>query len=278
MELSENLKNSLVRLRKEKGITQEVLATVLDISVQAVSKWETGVSLPDIMQLPRIADFFQVTIDSLFYNDRRETYPINGDIPNDNKMRIIQFYGNKMLDKSMWEAGKGINLKIPEEAYCNLPLGGLNVEIWGNAEITGDIRGYVECEGFVNCGNVGSYVESESFVNCNDIGSYLESEGYVNCGNIGGHVECGGSLNCGNVEGYVECEGNLSCGNINGYAESEGALSCGDIGDYAEAGGDLKCSIIKGSVECEGDIYCQKIFGNVECDGNIIYEREEETV
>ncbi len=52
-------------LRKEKAITQEELALAIGVSTQAVSKWECG-GLPDIELLPRIADYFQVSIDRLF--------------------------------------------------------------------------------------------------------------------------------------------------------------------------------------------------------------------
>lgn len=48
-------------------MTQEQLATALNISPQAVSKWETATSLPDMQTLPLIADFFGVSIDYLYY-------------------------------------------------------------------------------------------------------------------------------------------------------------------------------------------------------------------
>lgn len=52
-------------MRKEKNISQEKLANFLNISLQAVSKWENGVSYPDISLLPDLARFFDVTIDEL---------------------------------------------------------------------------------------------------------------------------------------------------------------------------------------------------------------------
>lgn len=64
--ISENLK----RLRKSRGMTQECLASRLHVSPQSVSKWERGESYPDITVLPTIANFFEITIDSLLGNDK----------------------------------------------------------------------------------------------------------------------------------------------------------------------------------------------------------------
>ena len=54
------------RMRAEHAVTQEELAEFLGISFQAVSKWETGTTLPDITLLPKLAAFFGVRIDELF--------------------------------------------------------------------------------------------------------------------------------------------------------------------------------------------------------------------
>lgn len=53
-------------LRKQKNISQEVLAQALGVSFQAVSKWETGAALPDVALIPAIAGFFEVSTDELF--------------------------------------------------------------------------------------------------------------------------------------------------------------------------------------------------------------------
>lgn len=52
-------------LRKAQDVTQEKLADYLNISYQAVSKWENGLALPDITLLPQLASFFGVTVDEL---------------------------------------------------------------------------------------------------------------------------------------------------------------------------------------------------------------------
>ena len=59
-------------LRKQKNISQEVLAQVLGVSFQAVSKWETSVTMPDVALIPAIASFFEVSTDELFDFNRIE--------------------------------------------------------------------------------------------------------------------------------------------------------------------------------------------------------------
>lgn len=54
------------KLRTERGITQEELAAKLGVSFQAVSKWETCTTTPDIALLPDIALYFGVSMDALF--------------------------------------------------------------------------------------------------------------------------------------------------------------------------------------------------------------------
>lgn len=64
-----NLGNKIRELRKRKGITQEQLANVLNLSSQAISKWEMGAGYPDINLIPIIAGYFEVSLDILFDYD-----------------------------------------------------------------------------------------------------------------------------------------------------------------------------------------------------------------
>ena len=61
-----NIGKNIKSLRRRTLLTQSQFAESLGISVQAVSKWENGTSLPDIMLLPEIARVFGVSIDELF--------------------------------------------------------------------------------------------------------------------------------------------------------------------------------------------------------------------
>lgn len=59
----------LQQLRKEKNFSQEQLATQLTVSRQAVSKWETGESLPDAGKLVQISRLFDVSVDALLKDE-----------------------------------------------------------------------------------------------------------------------------------------------------------------------------------------------------------------
>ncbi|MBO5324031.1 MAG: helix-turn-helix domain-containing protein [Oscillospiraceae bacterium] len=64
--LNEIFSNNLRRLRIDKKLTQEQLASTLGVSVQSVSRWECGNTLPDVMLLPEIAQLYGVTVDDLY--------------------------------------------------------------------------------------------------------------------------------------------------------------------------------------------------------------------
>ena len=53
-------------LRLSRSMTQDQLAQKLGVSAQAVSKWESGTNMPDILMLPDLSVIFGVTIDELF--------------------------------------------------------------------------------------------------------------------------------------------------------------------------------------------------------------------
>ena len=60
-----NLGRVLTENRRRRGMTQDQLAEHLGVSKAAVSKWETEASYPDIFMLPKLASFFDISIDEL---------------------------------------------------------------------------------------------------------------------------------------------------------------------------------------------------------------------
>lgn len=67
-----NFKENLKKLRKEKNISQEQLAKKLNISRQAISKWESGKAYPDIDNLILLRNIFNVSLDELIVNEKAD--------------------------------------------------------------------------------------------------------------------------------------------------------------------------------------------------------------
>ena len=71
--LSDNLRS----LRRRRGENQEQVAEAVGITRQALSKWESGASLPDLPNCVALADYYGVTVDDLLrYDPAREGLPV----------------------------------------------------------------------------------------------------------------------------------------------------------------------------------------------------------
>ena len=73
----------LISLRKKAGMSQEELAERIDVSRQAVSRWELGSTLPDAPNLLKLSDLFGVSIDYLLREDEGES----ADLPPSKEVR-----------------------------------------------------------------------------------------------------------------------------------------------------------------------------------------------
>lgn len=103
-DFGENIKT----LRKQKGLTQEQVAELLDVSKQSVSRWENNATYPDITFLPILASFYNVTVDFLLGAD----YETN--------KSIIEDY-----EKSRQEAHRHGNISdaynLSQKVYASFP-------------------------------------------------------------------------------------------------------------------------------------------------------------
>lgn len=63
--MKQKLSEKITQLRREAHLTQQQLAEVLNLSSAAISKWENGISVPDIETLCAMADYFQISMDTL---------------------------------------------------------------------------------------------------------------------------------------------------------------------------------------------------------------------
>lgn len=71
----------LQELRKSRGLTQEELAEALFVSRTAISKWESGESLPDIERCKRLADVFGVSMDDLVNYEKTDRENLGLEVP-----------------------------------------------------------------------------------------------------------------------------------------------------------------------------------------------------
>lgn len=92
----------LKELRSKKNITQEQLARHLQISPQAVSKWERNEGYPDIMLLPRIALYFDVTIDDLLGIEKERIKEQIKAWEDESYAHLAK--GDVMANHALWEA------------------------------------------------------------------------------------------------------------------------------------------------------------------------------
>lgn len=69
----------LKELRKERGITQEQLAEIFGVAGRTVSRWETGINMPDLDVIIQLADYYRVEIRELFNGERGERRKENMD-------------------------------------------------------------------------------------------------------------------------------------------------------------------------------------------------------
>lgn len=108
MELSYNI----IRFRKERGLTQEQLANLLNVSVSAVSKWELGNNRPDLELLPGLAEIFQISIDSLLGYEKSYK-SVDKTIDQINALLIEEKYSNAI------EKALAVLQRYPNDARIN---------------------------------------------------------------------------------------------------------------------------------------------------------------
>ena len=230
--MNEILGNNILRLRKENDLTQEELAHVLGITYQAVSKWETGVSCPDVSTLPLLADLFGVSIDELFgraapaekaeeKSGEGEAAPAQGVTlpwPDDEDMlHVVLFAGHKLLGGD--EKGEGIFSR----KQVTFQYEGPAMNIWSDFNVSCDqVQGSVNAGGDVDCDAVGGDVQAGGDVDCDDVAGHLNAGGNVDCGNVEGNLSAGGNVVCRDVEGSVSAGGSVVCKNAAGEVQSDG--------------------------------------------------------
>ncbi len=192
--------------RKKLNMTQEQLATRLEVTNQAVSKWESDQCCPDLQLLPKLADLFGLSIDALFERELTRQTVVTG-LPweDDKTLRAVLYVGHTLVGH------EGV-AKHPAQKEITFCYEGpaLNVDSDFSVQC-GDVAGDVDAGTSVTCGDVEGSVDAGTNVNCGDVAGDVDAGTNVNCGNMGGSVDAGCSVKCGNVDGDVDAGTDVTC-------------------------------------------------------------------
>ncbi len=99
----------IAALRREKNLKQDDLAQILEVSPQAVSKWENDQTCPDISLLPRLAKTLGISVDELL-SGRQETQPTATYVPEEQRKDIKDMMLRIVVDSS---DGDKIRMNLP---------------------------------------------------------------------------------------------------------------------------------------------------------------------
>ena len=284
--MNRTLGNNIARLRKEKGMTQDELARELNISFQAVSKWENGISSPDIVNIKHLAEIFGVSIDRLFgmeLEPEGKELPFMPDAPEDHAAQAADSGEAESADapegaEAFFESGTsfGGSFELPwaDDGTLRAVLF-RGRELLGAEDVPRALLGRqvkLEYKGDplnvfsffdVSCGSVQGNVQAGGDVDCESVGGSVSAGGDVDCERVGTSVSCGGDADCEEVGGNVQAGGDVDCGSVIGSVSAGDDVSCGNVGGDIRAGGDVNCDNVKGDVTAQGDVNCDVVGGRV---------------
>ena len=189
------LGETILFYRKSHGWTQENLASQLEVTNQAVSKWETDLCCPDISLLPRLADLFEISMDQLFDRHWERDAFVSG-LPweDDGVLRAVLFSGRNLLQGQKAAA---------EFCFCyDGPVMDLHSDF------------------SVQCDNVFGSVHAGGSVTCDAVGGNIQAGGSVTCDAVAGDVHAGGNVTCDDVSGSVRAGCQVTCDTIYGTAQA----------------------------------------------------------
>lgn len=204
IDYSKNIARNIQNIRRQKGLTQDMLAESLGVTFQAVSKWENEQNCPDISLLPQIAKVFSVSIDELFGFEVPTIKTFDLPWTDDDTLYGAVFKGHSLIQ--MKDDVSKFIFQYKGEA--------LNV--------------VSHCS--IQCANIQNGAKAGCNINCG--------------GNISEGAKAGSNINCGgSIFGKVKADCNINCeGSISEGAEAGRNINCGgDIIGEVKAGCNIKC-------------------------------------
>ena len=157
-----NFGSNLKKLRKEKNLTQEALAECLNVSAQTVSKWENSASMPDISLLPLLADYFQVSVDSLLMHDAakrlQDVRNLAGEIHSlADAGKTKEAYNRLKFSMNQWKLSVSVNhlMSWTARQYAMECVGADHIRLLEEA------ISYADKAIFLDCGETGRTVQAK---------------------------------------------------------------------------------------------------------------------
>ena len=227
-----NLSGKLQLLRKKNGLSQEELADRLGISRQAISKWESGQSTPDLNKLILLSEIYNVTIDSLVKDsdeyDILQSSSENSSYENEN-LKNINNSENKNTQIVINLHSSRIEYEYKSKrTLFGLPLVHINLG-----------RGIKKAKGIVAIGNISYGIISAGFLSFGIFSFGLLSVGLISFAAIAIGLLLGvgaiaiGTFSIGAISIGIFSSGALAIGK---YAVGGGAIASDvAVGDYAKA-------------------------------------------
>lgn len=154
----ETLGARISALRRKKGLKQDMLAELLGVSPQAVSKWENDQTCPDISLLPQLAQILEITIDELLTGEAQLPEPVAQVLPEEARKDLKDMLLRIVVDSS---DGDKVRVNLPLSlVQVALDMGMEISQISGNDALKNvDLNQIME---MARHGVVGNLVEVES--------------------------------------------------------------------------------------------------------------------
>ena len=147
----------IAALRREKGLKQDDLAQMLEVSPQAVSKWENDQTCPDISLLPKLAKILGVTVDELL-SGKQELQPVVTLVPEEQRKDIKDMMLRIVVDS---HEGDKVRVNLPMAlVQVAMEMGMEMPQVSGNDALKG--IDWMQIMELVQHGAIGNLVEVES--------------------------------------------------------------------------------------------------------------------
>lgn len=273
--------------RRKLGLTQEGLAQRLDVTNQAVSKWESDQCCPDIAQLPKLADLFGITMDELFGREapapqeiplveaevaEEPEEPLYESVFREEPQRKTRGLFGQLFQTTMEKVNQAVELaeqKLRDSDITSEP-GGREIPIPEEVVPDWEDDNTLRVAIFIGKRMVANHPARKRIEFCYDGPALnIHSECNVSCDGVGGNVSARGDISCDGVGGNASASGDISCDQVHGNVHAIGDVSCDIVLGHVKAGGDVNCDDVHGNVSAGGDVSCETVRGSVTAGGNV---------